>query len=111
VFSIVTCSVSLEFTGGTAKFKFNLPPIDMSDKNRCKIVNSDMGQANAARSTLLDLRLCKLPGAKAVGFDLSGVIMTDTDVSNANFQESYFSKAYLHDSKFDGADFTNGISK
>ena len=55
-----------------------------------------MGQANAARDKLYDLRMCQLSGAKAVGFDLSGVIMTNTDVSKANFQDAYFSKGYLH---------------
>jgi hypothetical protein len=34
-----------------------------------------MGQSNAARDKLFDLRECKLQGAKAIGFDLSGVIM------------------------------------
>jgi uncharacterized protein YjbI with pentapeptide repeats len=54
-----------------------------------------MGQANAARDKLYDLRQCKLSGANANGFDLSGVIMTDTDLSNAKLVESYFSKGYL----------------
>lgn len=35
--------------------------------------------------------------------------MTDTDVSKVKFVESQFSKGYLHDSNFDGADFTNGV--
>lgn len=75
--------------------KFRLPPIDFSDKNRCSLNSSSMGQANAARDKLYDLRQCKLTGAEAVGYDLSGVIMTDTDVSKADFKEAYFSKGYL----------------
>ena len=75
---------------------FKLPPIDVADKSRCELKSSSMGQANAARDKLYDLRMCKLSGAKAAGFDLSGVIMTQTDVSKANFQDAYFSKAYLH---------------
>lgn len=55
-----------------------------------------MGQANAARDKLYDLRQCNLSGKNAEGFDLSGVIMTKTDVSKANFKEAYFSKGYLH---------------
>lgn len=58
--------------------------------------SSNIGQANAARDKLYDLRACKLSGQDASGFDLSGVIMTDTDVSNAKFVESYFSKGYMH---------------
>lgn len=93
--------------GQTKSFK--LPPIDFSDKARCTLSTSNMGQANAARDKLYDLRQCDLSGKDASGFDLSGVIMTKTDVSNAKFTETQFSKAYLHDSNFDGADFTNGI--
>jgi hypothetical protein len=46
-----------------------------------------MGQANAARDKLYDLRECSLTG---------GVIMSKTDVSKANFKEAQFSKGYLH---------------
>lgn len=88
---------------------FKLPPIDFSDKSRCTLSSSKMGQANAARDKLYDLRQCELSGKDASGFDLSGVIMTKTNLSNAKFVESQFSKAYLHDSNFDGADFSNGI--
>lgn len=75
--------------------KFRLPPIDFNDKTRCSLSSSTIGQANAARDKLYDLRQCNLVGAKAAGFDLSGVIMSGTDVSKANFQDAYFSKGYL----------------
>ena len=71
--------------------KFKLPPIDFSDKSRCVLQSSSMGQANAARDKLYDLRQCSLSGASAPGYDLSGVIMTNTDVSKADFKEAYFS--------------------
>ncbi|CAJ1909494.1 unnamed protein product [Cylindrotheca closterium] len=93
--------------GQTEKFK--LPPIDKSDKNRCSLNSSSMGQANAARDKLYDLRECQLSGSSAPGYDLSGVIMTKTDVSKVNFKEAYFSKGYLMESNFEGADFTNAI--
>ncbi|KAL3940310.1 MAG: hypothetical protein SGBAC_005137 [Bacillariaceae sp.] len=93
--------------GQTEKFK--LPPIDKSDKGRCSLNSSSMGQANAARDKLYDLRECNLAGSSAPGFDLSGVIMTNTDVSKVNFKEAYFSKGYLQESNFEGADFTNAI--
>ena len=80
-------------TGSTKEFKF--PPIDISDKNRCVLQGSNMGQSNAARDKLYDLRQCQLSGADASGLDLSGVIMSKTDVSKAKFLETYFSKAYL----------------
>lgn len=88
---------------------FKLPPIDFSNKSRCVFSSSKMGQANAARDSLYDLRECKLSGANANEFDLSGVIMSKTDVSGAKFREAQFSKGYLRDSNFDGADFTNAI--
>jgi len=56
--------------GQTKEFKF--PPIDFSDKQRCVLKSSSMGQANAARDSLFDLRQCQLAGVKAAGFDLSG---------------------------------------
>lgn len=58
--------------GQTKDFKF--PPIDFADVNRCVLKGgSSMGQANAARDKLYDLRQCKLSGADAMGYDLSGV--------------------------------------
>ncbi|VEU40301.1 unnamed protein product [Pseudo-nitzschia multistriata] len=93
--------------GQTEKFK--LPPVDLTDKTRCTLKSSSIGQANAARDKLYDLRQCKLSGESAVGFDLSGVIMTETDVSKVNFQDAVFSKGYLRDSNFEGADFSNAI--
>lgn len=88
---------------------FRLPPVDLKDPNRCTLTSSTIGQANAARDKLYDLRQCNLSGKSAVGFDLSGVIMTNTDVSKVNFQEAIFSKGYLRDSNFEGADFSNAI--
>ena len=93
--------------GQTKEFK--LPPIDYTDKSRCVLNSSKMGQANAARDRLYDLRECKLSGVSGAEYDLSGVIMSKTDVSKANFREAQFSKGYLRDSNFDGADFTNAI--
>jgi uncharacterized protein YjbI with pentapeptide repeats len=93
--------------GQTKEFK--LPPIDRTDTSRCVLSSSKMGQANAARDKLYDLRECSLSGVVGDGYDLSGVIMTKTDVSKASFKEAQFSKGYLRDSNFDGADFTNSI--
>lgn len=106
-FALTTNPLTVLADGQTKDFK--LPPIDTSDKTRCQFSSSKMGQANAARDKLYDLRQCNLSGKIASGFDLSGVIMDKTDVSNAKFIESQLSKAYLHASKFDGADFTNAI--
>ncbi|KAL3772249.1 hypothetical protein ACHAWO_012647 [Cyclotella atomus] len=88
---------------------FSFPPIDKTDTSRCTLNSSKMGQANAARDKLYDLRECSLSGVKGDEFDLSGVIMSGTDVSKASFKEAQFSKGYLRDSNFDGADFTNAI--
>jgi uncharacterized protein YjbI with pentapeptide repeats len=99
---------SPSFADGSGR-DFRLPPIDFADKNRCQFSSSAMGQANAARDKLYDLRQCSLPNSDASGYDLSGVIMSKTDVSNSKFAETYFSKGYLRDSNFDGSDFSNAI--
>jgi hypothetical protein len=54
---------------------YRLPPIDRSDPDRCTLKSSSIGQSNAQRDKLFDLRECKLEGANAQGYDLSGVIM------------------------------------
>ena len=79
IFSIAasTLSPSSAFADGQTK-EFKLPPIDTSDKARCSIKGSAIGQANAARDKLYDLRECDLRNSKAVGFDLSGVIMVSS---------------------------------
>lgn len=95
VLSLVLVSNPLPALADGQTEKFKLPPIDRSDKNRCSLNSSSIGQANAARDKLYDLRECQLSGASAPGFDLSGVIMTKTDVSKVDFKEAYFSKGYL----------------
>merc|ERR1719382_700060 len=72
-------------------------------------VSSAMGQANAARDALYDLRECPMAGAKAGGFDLSGALMADGEFSKVDFKEAQLSKVYAPGAKFDGADFSNGI--
>lgn len=42
--------------------QYKLPPIDRKDPNRCQLQSSSMGQANAARDKLYDLRECDLKG-------------------------------------------------
>merc|ERR1719238_2023365 len=76
--------------GDTEKFKF--PPIDRTKKDRCKWTSSAMGQANAARDSLYDLRECKMSGTDASGFDISGALLADGDFSKTKFVESQFSK-------------------
>jgi len=93
--------------GDTSKFKF--PPIDNTNKNRCQFSSSAMGQANAARDSLYDLRQCSMAGTKAMGFDISGALLAGGDFSGVNFKEAQLSKVYAEGAKFDGADFTNVV--
>jgi len=93
--------------GDTENFKF--PPIDRANKNRCKWVSSAMGQANAARDSLYDLRECSMSGTAAAGFDISGALLAKGDFSKTDFKEAQLSKVYAPEANFDGADFTNGI--
>lgn len=89
--------------------RFVLPPVDTKDNTRCKFKSSAMGQANAARDKLYDLRMCDMGGQDAGGYDLSGVIATDTNFAGTNFQEAILSKAYLKKSNFLDADFSNAV--
>jgi len=93
--------------GDTETFKF--PPIDRSKKDRCKFISSAMGQANAARDSLYDLRECQMNKADAGGFDLSGALMAEGDFTSSNFKETQLSKVWAPRAKFDGAVFTNGV--
>jgi len=89
--------------------RFVLPPVDTTDKSGCQFKSSAMGQANAARDKLYDLRLCDMGGKDAGGFDLSGVIASETNFAGTNFQEAILSKAYLKKSNFIDADFSNAV--
>merc|ERR1719231_1850723 len=93
--------------GDTKAFKF--PPIDRTKKDRCRFSSSAMGQANAARDSLYDLRECAMTASSAAGFDISGALMADGDFSKVDFKEAQLSKVYAPGAKFDGADFSNGI--
>lgn len=48
-------------------------------------------------------------GQDAGGFDLSGVIASETNFAGTNFQEAILSKAYLRKSNFIDADFSNAV--
>lgn len=93
----------------SAQDQYRLPPIDRKDPDRCTMTSSAMGQANAARNGLLDLRECDLKGKDAKGKDMSGLIGSDADFSGVNFVEVQISKAYMRNSKFLNCDFTNGV--
>ncbi|GMI23597.1 hypothetical protein TeGR_g1881 [Tetraparma gracilis] len=93
--------------GSTGTFK--LPPIDTSAKNRCSFSSSNIGQANAARDKLYDLRECDMSSQPARGYDLSGVLMEGTNARGADFTEAQFSKGYLHTSDFREATFVNAV--
>ena len=89
--------------------QYKLPPIDRADPNRCKLQSSTIGQANAARDKLYDLRECDLKGQDAVGKDQSGMIASEADFSGVSFKDGQISKAYARNSKFVGCDFTNAV--
>ncbi|KAI0559367.1 hypothetical protein FGB62_155g04 [Gracilaria domingensis] len=89
---------------------FKLPPIDRSNPQRCKPTSSAIGQANAARDSLLDLRECDLRNADLSSFDLSGAIVSNADFSGARLVETQLSKSYAPGARFRGADFTNAVA-
>lgn len=89
--------------------QYKLPPIDYKDTNRCVLSSSSMGQANAARDKLYDLRECDLRGQNGAGKDMSGMIGGSADFTGVNFKEAQISKAFARNSKFVNCDFTNAI--
>jgi len=64
--AVLASPLDSAFADGQTK-DFKLPPIDKTDKNRCVLNSSKMGQANAARDKLYDLRQCNLQGSDASG--------------------------------------------
>mmetsp|Transcript_20360 Transcript_20360/g.69146 ORF Transcript_20360/g.69146 Transcript_20360/m.69146 type:complete len:232 (-) Transcript_20360:107-802(-) len=98
----------MAFAVGTAS-RYSLPGIDFTDPDRCTFKSSSIGQANAQRDQLYDLRQCVLSKANAAGFDLSGALFAEGDFSGANFRDAQLSKAYAKKGNFRGADFTNAI--
>lgn len=65
---IAQCLLSSAFLFPTASFaiaqQYKLPPIDYKDPNRCVLSSSSVGQANAARDKLFDVRECDLRSKK-----------------------------------------------
>jgi uncharacterized protein YjbI with pentapeptide repeats len=92
VTSLLTASVAVPLSTFAIEQQYKLPPIDFNDKNRCVLVSSSMGQANAARDKLYDLRQCTLTGQNAANKDLSGMIASEADFSKVNFKEAQISK-------------------
>eukprot|EP01041_Mallomonas_annulata_P005706 gene5706-11513_t len=89
--------------------QYKLPPIDRKDTTRCELRSSSIGQANAARDKLYDLRECDLKGQTGEGKDMSGMIASKADFSGVSFKEAQISKAFARNSNFKKCDFTNAI--
>jgi len=89
--------------------KYKLPPVNQKNKDRCMFVSSSMGQANGARDSQPDFRMCDMSGKSAEGFDLSGLIGSEANFAGTNFKDAQLSKGFLEKSNFEGADFSNGI--
>ena len=107
---IIGCAgLILPLSADAIEQQYKLPPIDRKDVNRCQFVDSAMGQANAARDKLLDLRECDMKGKVAAGKDLSGIIGENTNFEGISFKEAQLSKGLLRKSNFKKCDFSNGV--
>ena len=58
-----------------------------------------MGQANAARDSLYDLRECQMSSQSATSFDISGALMAYGDFSKVDFREAQLSKVCVYSSR------------
>jgi hypothetical protein len=52
----IAAGLAVPLSSLALEIQYKLPPIDFQDKNRCELVSSSIGQANAARDKLYDLR-------------------------------------------------------
>lgn len=88
-----------------------LPPIDRNvpDSVRCLPTSSAIGQANAARDSLLDLRECDLRSQNLDQFDLSGAILEGAVFDGSTFRDAMLSKAYAPRASFKNCDFSNAV--
>eukprot|EP00900_Chrysochromulina_parva_P012881 jgi/Chrpa1/21594/Chrysochromulina_OHIO_Genome00003800-RA len=94
--------------GDTKEFRF--PPIDRAKKDRCKFVSSAMGQANAARDSLYDLRECVMTDSSAAKFDgadFSNGIVDRAFFKGSSFRGTIFNNAVLSGTSFEEADLTD----
>jgi len=66
--SILSLSLLFPSSSWALAQQYKLPPIDKADMNRCVLTSSSMGQANAARDKLYDLRECDLQGQDGSGW-------------------------------------------
>ena len=107
--AVAAASLAAPLASHALEQQYKLPPIDRKDTGRCQLTTSNMGQANAARDKLYDVRECDLKGQTGAGKDMSGLIADSTDFTSVDFKEAQLSKAYIKDSKMSGCDFTNGI--
>ncbi|PXF48388.1 Thylakoid lumenal 17.4 kDa protein, chloroplastic [Gracilariopsis chorda] len=109
--SVAALSLSLTLTPPPAQAALTkLPPIDRANPTRCQPTSSAIGQANAARDTLLDLRECNLSSRNLSSYDLSGAIMSSANFDNANLTDVQLSKSYAFSASFRATDFTNAIA-
>lgn len=92
-----------------AEAALRLPPIDTTNTTRCVPSSSNIGQANAARDSLLDLRDCDLRKYDLSNYDLSGGLLAGANLDGVKLVNSQLSKAYASDAQFRGADFTNAV--
>lgn len=106
---VVSCWAQLPCSLDADAAALRLPPIDRSDTRRCIPESSAIGQANAARDTLLDLRECDLRNSNLKGYDLSGAILEHAQLDGSNFTDAQLSKAYAANASFKETDFTNAV--
>lgn len=102
-----TGPVLMSAYAASANVKF--PPIDRTDANRCEPTSSAIGQANAARDKLLDLRECDLRSKDMSGFDLSGGLFSEANLEDANLKDAQLSKSYAPRANFRNVNFTNAV--
>eukprot|EP00200_Dunaliella_tertiolecta_P001650 CAMPEP_0202337378 /NCGR_PEP_ID=MMETSP1126-20121109/83_1 /ASSEMBLY_ACC=CAM_ASM_000457 /TAXON_ID=3047 /ORGANISM="Dunaliella tertiolecta, Strain CCMP1320" /LENGTH=176 /DNA_ID=CAMNT_0048927555 /DNA_START=240 /DNA_END=770 /DNA_ORIENTATION=- len=109
----------MALTVGVAHAEITLPPLDLSDPNRCKVVfeAQDSGKqatrsgqvTTAVSGKVLDARQCNLQSAKLRSKILSGSLLDNTNFAGADLREARLSKAIIRNSDFRNVDFSDGV--
>ncbi|KAF5831382.1 hypothetical protein DUNSADRAFT_13198 [Dunaliella salina] len=110
---------TVALTAGVSHAEYTLPPLDLSDPNRCNAVfeaqtsgkqATRSGQVTTAVSgKVLDARQCNLQSAKLPSKILSGSLFDDTNFSGADLRDARLSKSIIRNADFRNVDFSNGV--
>ena len=91
--TILLPSPSLALTASSTDLAQRPPYMPESDKERCALRSSAIGQADAARDQVIDARQCDLRNRDFTGYDISGAYLEGAKADGSRFDRAMMSKA------------------